>query len=201
MRKPSGFVLFLLLGALVLSMCAGGAFLYATRMPDPATADLRGLLRWLVTRDLSQEPTQVQEQILARLEVELRQGFEVSQARNQLTDVQQVQLLKNADHLGRLWFLKQVDRYFAQIDAERLQFLDQLIDDAQESGVAKTLSALMASDGRSTTASMWTSLRDRIGQWTTRLEPKRKAQAEQFVAAVQGSLLLRTLRATFSSSG
>jgi hypothetical protein len=201
MRKPSGFVLFLLLGALVLSMCAGGAFLYATRMPDPATADLRGLLRWLVTRDLSQEATEIQEQILARLEVELRQGFDVSKARDQLTDNQRVQLLKNADHLGRLWFLKQVDRYFAQIDAERLRFLDQLLDEVQQSGVAKTLSALMAKDNDSASDSMWTSLRERIQTWTTRLDPQRKAQAEQFVAAVQGSLLLRTLRATFSSSG
>ena len=26
------------------------------RLPDPATADRDGLLRWLVTRDLGQEP-------------------------------------------------------------------------------------------------------------------------------------------------
>ena len=188
-----------MLGALVVSMCAGGAFLYATRMPDPATADLRGLLRWLVTRDLSQEPSEIQEQILVRLEVELRQGFDVSGAREQLTVDQRAQLLKNADHLGRLWFLKQVDRYFAQIDAERLGFLDQLIDEVQQSGVVKTLSALMAKDGQSASESMWISLRGRIEQWTARMEPKRKAQAEQFVAAVQGSLLLRTLRARFSS--
>jgi hypothetical protein len=201
MRKPSGFVLLLLLGTLVVSMCAGGMFLYATRMPDPATADLRGLLRWLVTRDLSRESTDVQEQLLARLEVELRNGLDVQGARDQLTDAQRAQLLKNADHLGRLWFLKQVDRYFAQIDSERLEFLNQLVDDVQQSGIAKTLSALMSKSGRPATESMWSSLRDQIEQWTAQLEPQRKARAEQFVAAVQGNLLLRTLRATFSASG
>ncbi|MEX2138487.1 MAG: hypothetical protein WD894_04455 [Pirellulales bacterium] len=201
MRKPSGFVLFLLLGALVLSMCAGGAFLYATRMPDPATADLRGLLRWLVTRDLSRESTEVQEQLLTRLELELRNGLDVDGARDQLSEIQQAQLLENADFLGRLWFLKQVDRYFAQIDAQRLRFLDQLIDEVHQSGIAKTLSALMAQEGHAAPGNMWAGLRERIQQWTIRLEPQRKAQAEQFVAAVHGSLLLRTLRATFSSSG
>jgi hypothetical protein len=155
----------------------------------------------LVTRDLSQESLEVQEQLLARLEVELQNGLDVDGARDQLTDVQRAQLLENADFLGKLWFLKQVDRYFAQIDAERLRFLDQMIDEIQESGIAKTLSALMAKEDRSTPANMWSSLRERIQRWSTRLEPQRKAQAEQFVAAVQGNLLLRTLRATFSSSG
>ncbi len=203
--------MFLLLAALALSMGAGGAYLYASRMPDPATADLRGLLRWLVTRDLSQEPAETQEQILARLEIELRNGLDVAGARDQLTGDQRAQLLENADFLGRLWFFKQVDRYFAQIDAERLRYLDGLIDEIQQSGIATALSQLMADDSATalgktapdTTApgSMWTSLRNRIKHWTALAAPQRKAQAEQFVAAVQGNLLLRTLRATFGSSG
>lgn len=199
MQRPSGFVLFLLLGVLILSMSAGGVFVYATRMPDPVTTDLRGLLRWLVTRDLSQEPAEVQEQLLTRLEVELRNGLDVGGARDQLTDLQRAQLIENADFLGRLWFLQQVDRYFAQIDAERLQFLDGLIDEIQQAGIAKTLAHLMANENRTAPENMWVSLRERIQRWTAVLEPSRKAQAEQFVAAVQGNLLLRALRESFSS--
>src|SRR5687768_3673554 len=137
---------------------------------------------------------------MASLEVELQDGLAVDGARDQLTAVQRAQLLENADFLGRLWFMKQVDRYFAQLDAEKLRFLDQMIDEVQQSGVAKTLSALMAKENQSAPDNLWTSLRERIQGWTARLEPECKAQADQFVAAVQGSLLLRTLRATFSSS-
>jgi hypothetical protein len=198
-RRPSGFILFLLLGVLVVTTCAGGVFLYATRMPDPATADLRGLLRWLVTRDLSNEDVAVQEQLLARLEAELRKGFKVAGARDQLTDEQRQALVANADLLGRRWFLKQVDRYFANSDAQRARFLSQQIDDIERSGVATTLSTLLAEDHGSS-KSLWASLSRRVERWTARLAPEQKAKAEQYVAAVQGNLLWRALRASLGSS-
>jgi hypothetical protein len=199
LRRPSGFILFLLLGALVVTTCAGGVFLYASRMPDPATADLRGLLRWLVTRDLSNEDAAVQEQLLARLEAELRKGFNVGDARHQLTDEQRTALLANADVLGRLWFLKQVDRYFAHTDTQRPRFLREQIDDIERSGIATTLSALLAEES-GPSKNVWSSLSRRVDRWTDRLAPEQKAQAEKFVAAVQGNLLWRTLRASFGST-
>jgi hypothetical protein len=206
MRRPSGFVLFLLLGVLVIAMCAGGVFVYATRMPNPATADLNGLLRWLVTRDLSREPIAVQEQLLARLEDQLRKGLELGEAREQLTDVQRSQLLANADVLGRLWFYQQVDRYFASSDADRPSFLNAQIDEIQRSGVVQALAALIDTDEPSAsseqpTQSLWVRLNERTDRWTAPLAPQHKARAERFVAAVQGNLLIRTLRASFGSSG
>jgi hypothetical protein len=200
MRRPSGFVLYLLLGALVTTTCAGAVFLYATRMPDPATADLRGLLRWLVTRDLSVEDVAVQEQLLARLEAELRKGLELGDAREQLTDEQRTALVANADVLGRRWFLNQVESYFAHADVERARFLREQIDDIERSGIATTLSALL-SDERGPSQNMWGDLSRRVERWSARLAPKQKAQVQQYVAAVQGNLLWRTLRAPFRSSG
>jgi hypothetical protein len=198
MRKPSGFVLYVLLGALVVTTCAGGAFLYATRMPDPATADLRGLLRWLVTRDLSSEDAAVQDQLLARLEVELRNGIDLADSQAQLTDEQRTALVANAEVLGRRWFFKQVDRYFAHSDAQRPRFLSEQIDDIERSGIATALSALFADSEPS--KNMWASLSRRVQRWTARLAPEEKAKADQYVAAVQGNLLWRTLRASLGSS-
>jgi hypothetical protein len=198
MLKRSGFVVFLLLGVLTAAMLAGGVFVYATRMPDPATADLRGVLRWLVTRDLDLETADVQEQLLGRIEQELRRGIELDGARDQLKPDQRAMLVKNADVLGRRWFFKQVDRYFAHSIPERLNFLNEQIDDIQKSGIAKAL-AKLAADG-SNHENLWTSLSRRIQQWTAKLDAQHKAQAEQFVAAVQGNLFLRTLRASFSAS-
>jgi hypothetical protein len=79
--------------------------------------------------------------------------------------------------------------------------LDRLIDEIDKSGIAKALSQLMAHGDAGSPGNMWTSLRDRVKHWTAQLEPQRKAQAEQFIAAVQGNLLLRTLRASFGTSG
>jgi hypothetical protein len=198
MFNRSGIVVVLLLGVLVAAMLAGGVFVYATRMPDPATADLRGVLRWLVTRDLESEPADVQEQLLARIEEELKRGIELGGTNDQLTSVQRAQLVANADVLGRRWFLKQVDRYFARNDSERLKFLNAQIDDIQKSGVAQALAQLVSNDNANA-GSLWGSLSRRIEHWTSKLDASHKAQAEQFVAAVQGNLLLRSLRASFSS--
>jgi hypothetical protein len=198
MRKPSGFVLYLLLGTLVATTCAGGAFLYATRMPDPATTDLRGLLRWLVTRDLNNEDAAVQDQLLARLEVELKNGIDLGDSQSQLTEEQRTALLANADVLGRRWFLKQVDRYFDHSDAQRPRFLSEQIDEIERSGIVTALSSLMTDSAPS--KSIWTSLSKRVQSWTAQLAPEQKSKAEQYVAAVQGNLFWRTLRATVGSS-
>jgi hypothetical protein len=169
-------------------------------MPDPATTDLGGLLRWLVTRDLSQEPPETQEQLLVRLEQELRRGVEIGEARTQLTEPQQQQLLANADLLGKLWFLEQVDRYSALAQTARQKFLDEQLEDVQKSGVVKALCSLTG-DGADSTTSVWASLHRRVQRWTERLEPGRKTKADEFLAAVQGNLLLRAFRASFSSRG
>ena len=164
--------------------------------PAPTCA---GLLRWLVTRNLSSEDAAVQEQLLARLEVELRNGFNVGDSQAQLNDEQRMKLLANADVLGRRWFLQQVDRYFAHTDAQRPRFLSEQIDEIERSGIVSALSALTAENAPS--KSTWTSLSQRVQRWTAQLAPDQRAQAEQYVAAVQGNLLWRTLRVTFGASG
>jgi hypothetical protein len=198
MRKNSGFVLFVLLAGLVLAACAGGVVLYATRMPDPQTADLRGLLRWLVTRDLSQEPDATQEQLLSRLEGELRGGLELT-AGDQLTEDQRARLVENADLLGRRWFLKQVEQYTALAASEKATFLDRQIDEVQQSGVVQALVAVLEPAGSSASTNAWSSLNERIGHWTARMEAGRKAKVEEFLAAVKGNLLWRTVRGNWLS--
>jgi hypothetical protein len=144
MQKKSGFILMAVLAILALALSGASVFVYATRMPDPTTTDTRGLFRWLVTRDLSQESPTLQDSILSRLELELHKGLDVGDVGKQLTPPQRAQLVHNADYLGRLWFLRQVDRYFSQLDSKRLVFLSQQIDEIQRSGVAETLAKLMA---------------------------------------------------------
>jgi hypothetical protein len=221
MRRHSGYVLTLLISAMAVTACGGAAYLYVTRMPDLETADIRGLLRWLVTCDLARESTHTQEQLLARLEEQLLQGVQLDASHDQLTIPQRQQLLDNADLLGRLWFLKQVDRYAALSTPQKSTFLDRQIDQLEHSGAVTALASLMCNDDNAVSGtaaasnaaasnvavrnpaatSPWVSLANRIRRWTASLEPMRKAQADEFIAAVQGNLLLRTLRASFSAKG
>lgn len=93
--------------------------------------------------------------------------------------------------------MKQVDRYAAVAAAEKPTFLDRQIDEVQQSGVVQALSAVVEEKRASQPTSLWSSLTQRIARWTARMEPQRKAKVEQFVAAVQGNLLWRSLRANW----
>jgi hypothetical protein len=199
MRKPAKIALWIPLVALCAATIGGAFFLYAKRLPSPQSADIRGLLRWLVTRDLSQESDDTQEQLLARLERELAHGLELGDARDRLTDQQREQLKSNADLLGQRWFLKQVDRYSAIADHDKSAFVDQQIEEVQKSGIAKALSAIAGDRTSGQPKNSWAGLLERITRWIAKLEPTNQAKAQEFVAAVEGNLLMRTLRASWFS--
>jgi hypothetical protein len=181
---------------LTLISCAGLALLYAHRMPDPDHADLHGLLRWLVTRDLNLESFDLQDRLLARLEVQLGDGLEAGDVRDQLSDDQRSQLLDNVDVLGRRWFFNQVDNYFDQPNDSRVRYLDQQIKTIEVSGLIKALKSLAVSESGATAGNPWTTLAERIDRWTAGATPELKARADEFVAAVQTNLLLRTVRSS-----
>lgn len=205
MRKPRGLILGLVGMVLAGVSLAGAVFVYgALRLPEPEQADLRGLLRWLVTRDLSVETESLQDRLLSRLEQELRGGIQLGEARNQLSDSQREQLLRNADLMGRRWFFKQVNTYFATADTERPTFLDRQIDEIQKSGILDALGQLVAIDGPANktgaSKSAWAGLLDRIHDWKSSAPPLEQQQADQFVTAVQKNLFYRMMRGMFSKS-
>jgi hypothetical protein len=197
MRKPHGILLCVVGGVLALISCIAAGLLYAHRMPDPDHADLRGLLRWLVTRDLNVESSELQDRLLARLEEQLGDGLESGDVRSQLSDDQRSQLLDNVDVLGRRWFFNQVDHYFAQPNEARVRYLDEQINTIEVSGLIKSLKSLAKSEGGAAAGNLWTTLGERIDRWTAGVKPEQKARADQFVAAVQANLLLRTVRSSF----
>jgi hypothetical protein len=180
---------------LALISCVGVALLYAHRMPDPDRTDLRGLLRWLVTRDLNLESFDLQDRLLARLEAEIGEGLEGGDVRSQLDDEQRQQLMVNVEVLGRRWFFNQVDQYFAQPDEVRGRYLDEQIKTIEVSGLIKALRSLAQAEG--TAGNLWTTLGERIDRWTAGVKPEQKARADEFVTAVQANLLLRTVRSSF----
>jgi hypothetical protein len=201
MRKPHGMLLGVVGGVLALVSCAGIALLYAHRMPDPDYADLHGLLRWLVTRDLNVESSDLQDRLLARLEVQLGDGLDAAEVREQLTDEQRSQLLDNIEVLGRRWFFNQVDNYFAQPNEARIGYVNSQIKTIEVSGLIKSLKSLESAQEGRAGQNLWTMLRERIDRWTAGAKPVQKARATEFVAAVQANLILRSVRSSLFFKG
>ncbi len=191
------------LAGCVLAAFAAVAMWRAMRLPAPEEADQRGLVRWLVTRDLEEEEVETQNRLLARVEAELRTGVDLASAQSELTPEQFQQLLRNADILARRWFAGQVDRYFGQPEELRAEFLEGQIDELQGSGIGQSLASLTAEaggkpEGVSGTGG-WTKLSGRVERWISSFDEKNQSKARRWVAAAQSALFLRTVRGLFRS--
>src|SRR5438552_2898791 len=115
---------------------------YIQRLPDPETADRRGLFRWLIERDLREEPRDLQLAIMGRVEKELLAGVDFREVAAMLNDSQRKLLLENADLLARAWFAREADRYHAEPELNRPQLLGRQIEQIQRLGIMDQLSAL-----------------------------------------------------------
>ncbi len=109
--------------ALVLAL----VYSYFIRLPHPSQANRQQLLRWLVERDLAQEPDDIQVALVDRLEEELAAGLEVSGQTGSLTADQRTRIQDNLRHLKRAWFRSRVERYQACQPTERMPFLEKQI--------------------------------------------------------------------------
>src|ERR1700730_8148670 len=104
---------------------------YIQRLPDPETADRRGLFRWLIERDLREEPRDLQLAIMGRVEQELLAGVDFLEVAAMLNDSQRKLRLEHADLPARAWFGREADRYLAEPELNRLQLLGRQIDEIQ----------------------------------------------------------------------
>jgi hypothetical protein len=115
---------------------------YIQRLPDPETADRRGLFRWLVERDLREEPRDMQLVIMGRVERELLAGIDFREIAAMLDDSQRQRLLENADLLARCWFRRAAEAYFAEPEPSQPRLLGHQIEQIQQLGIMDQLSAL-----------------------------------------------------------
>lgn len=111
-NRRNGLIVGLAVAVVGIAGVAIGVAAYLKRLPDPQTADRRGLFRWLVECDLRQQPVETKLVILQRMEGELLKGIDFREIASMLNDQQRRKLLENADLLANLWFRRQSDRYF-----------------------------------------------------------------------------------------
>ncbi len=115
---------------------------YIQRLPDPETADQRGLFRWLVECDLNDEPPDVQLTLMRRMEQELAAGIDFHDVMTMLDSEQRCRLIKNADQLARCWFQQAARAYFEMPESQRAGVLARQLDAVRRLGIMEQLSAI-----------------------------------------------------------
>ena len=96
-------------------------------LPHPSEANPNQLGYWLVLRDLSEHPTDVQIALVDRL-IEDSSAIQGGGGSTQLTDGMVEQLKANMDTLKFAWFSDRVRKYVASDNKEKWSFLTSQID-------------------------------------------------------------------------
>jgi len=195
-RSPRGILTVLSAGALLIAGVATALVYASWRLPDPAVADRDQLLRWLVTRDLSQEPVQTRQSLAQRLEREFS-GTAVNWdvARSRMSDAHRQRLWTNLPLLIQAWFASQAEQYAGLAPEERSACLDRILDTM---AVWRDAAELRPSDDQEADSGQQpTGLAELVlGQLSQAIEtadPEQRQQMSQLMAALQTQWIVRTL--------
>lgn len=204
-----GVIIGLLAGLLGTASIAVAFVVYVQRLPDPDTADRRGLFRWMIETDLPEQPREIQATMLRRVEAELIAGIDFREVAAQINDEQRQILLRNADFLGRLWFRREAGRYLAEPAERRPIVLGQQIDEIRKLAIMDQLSALenwtasksAAASGQGTqnpnpagAIAALAAQSKRIERWLAEASPEDRPAMSQFFAALRDRLILDSFR-------
>ena len=195
MRNSRGTLAWIMLIAVVAVSAVAVVRFRAWQLPAPKEADRAGLLRWIVIRDLSEEPPLVRGELARRFEEVFPAGldWDTSSDRLDRSEIDRVRL--NVSLLLEAWFLEQTERYSALAPANRLAHIDSVIDRI----TAWRQTVLLASADQnigvqgSAEAALCSVLLDQTETWKQRADPARRERISQFLGVVQARWLLRRL--------
>ena len=175
--------------AVALAVGIGVAIpLLPPRLPDPAVANRDQLLRWLVARDLAKESPKTRLVLIQRLEKEFHSGVDWEALKRNTTEAQRKQLWSNIPLLLGPWLNERASAYSQLPPAERLQFIDEVIDSLTAWSGAEKLQPHAAhsdSDG------MLSAVLGQVEECKRTAEPKQRDHISHFLADLQLRFLLR----------
>ena len=188
--------------ALAICLCVAGVGLcvvgfglwkWLEPLPHPRDAGMRDLARWLLQRDLAEEPREIQVSLVNRLPTELKKDFTFPRQRSWSDNAHEL-LLQNVIFLGKVWFEERAGQYQQLNKTERLPFLvSQIITVSRWSVLEAELSRPQLQDSESTTklqaegapgphpAQGSLRLFQRIETWVQESKGKQRAILEQAV--------------------
>ena len=187
----------------MLSAAAGAGFLMVyPPLPDPSVATRQQLFRWLVLRDLSKEPVEIQERIFRRLTDleeagELANTDDLSATIENMEDSHRQMLWHNITVLLRPWLFNRVEQYSQLPASQRIGFIDRFLDRAEtwnkigSACLKKNADGSSGVGGQTAGASVSKLLMEQIQQCSDRAAPQQRQQIAAFMAAVESRWLWR----------
>ncbi len=192
MHHHRGILTVLVSAALLAAAVITAVVWYYPSLPDPAEADRRDLIRWLVTRDLSRVPEATREVLAERLEAEFSGEIDWDTMAGELTDQQRQRLVENVGRLIGPWIGGKACRYAALPEAERVAYLDGLIDTLQQWRGLEAL-APDADTGGGAAPGLLTAPLQRVGGLSEQAAPAEQRQIHEFLTALQTRWAAREL--------
>lgn len=185
-------------GLAVIVVLLGAYWASRAHLPDPATADRDGLLRWLILRDLRNEPLKTRNILISRFQKELRSGLDMVSLRQEMEPRYEDRLWANILTLIETWFNQRVNVYSTMSDSERPRYLDKTISEVRK---WKNLAALQpgwqkGKEDLSSEVVLLEILTQQIAVWKKQASPRRRKEITEFDAALRRRWVLQTLGLT-----
>jgi hypothetical protein len=212
-NRRRGLLVGLFLAGAALASLATAAVVMIQRLPDPETADRRGLIRWLIERDLREQPWDLRLRLVSRVEQELLAGVDLREVAALLNADQCRRLVKNGDELARVWFVREADHYAAARQDQRPSLLDQQLKHVQRLGIMDQLAAverwaaarthqqaslaataLAKPTSQPSATGSFAANTERIERWVSETVPAERAKLQEFFTAIRTRMVLETFR-------
>ena len=189
MKRHRGILTLVALVALgTLSLGVGLELYRRDRLPDPEVADGDALMKWLATRELSEETPEIRQKLVRRLgrfldEQDPQQPFDLQEVLGQLDDDQTEQFWSNVYLLAELWFLERVETYHQLDEDDRQEFLSGTIDRVKTWGVLDwTATDTPAGAGFAAQAGL---IGKQMQPWIDAREDDERKKIEQFLSGLR----------------
>ncbi len=195
-RKRYGLLIVLSLVAMLGVAAGAGLYYVYAPLPDPSQATTEQLFRWLVTRDMSQEPASTQQAIVHRVDSDLGSTSELAESIAQLDASHRAMLWTNIGTLLSPWLLEKVDEYAKLPAAEQPAYLDRFLDRVDQwSKIAAACqqgnSASGAKSDSKSDGALNNLIADRVAECSRHVEPAQQKRISAYMAAVQGRWIVR----------
>jgi len=183
-------------------------------LPPPERCSGEDLVRWMATRDLTEESAATRRALVERLAIQLCEGVEADRIDDYLNNTQKRRFASNARLLMRTWFEDAASKYAAMDVNAKAQFLDEqiaLVEEWDLEALAESLSSgepLPSSEGNASagTAGVPGSLamlNAEINRWIDGAQGAERERLQAFASAIRIRLLARAFQpftSTFSTS-
>ncbi len=146
-----------------------------------------GLIRWLATHDLAQQPSAVRRSIVAGLEKALGSELSFGDATSTLAAAEGEQFWKNVEVLAEAWFHAKADEFASLAEMERPPFI------VQQLAVVDELAAHWPSVSKNVSKSGAAGIAGRLQVWIAATATEKRAAAEEFAVALQKAWFARAL--------